>query len=338
MIRVRRGWSQAELARRAGISRTAVTAIEGDRLVPSVAAALSLASALDTTVEALFGTSQGAFKSADWAWEPASHVDRYWEAEVGGRRIRFPAESQPMLTVPPDGLAHEKGSSTLSNETLVLATCDPAAGLLASLYAASTGLRLLVLQRSSGRALELLRSGLVHLAGLHLSTTDAPGRNAAAVVSRLGAGYELVRLATWQAGIAVAPSRKLRSVQRVVGSRLSWVGRETGSAAREFLDQLLDGRPAPRRMAGSHRQVADAVQSGWADAGVCVRLASDEAGLDFLHVRDEVYEVCYSKSMAGDLRIKAFLSTIRSSGYRNLLGRLPGYDTRETGTACGVSH
>jgi DNA-binding XRE family transcriptional regulator len=35
-----RGWSQAELARRAGISRAAVSAIEVNRLVPSVTAAL----------------------------------------------------------------------------------------------------------------------------------------------------------------------------------------------------------------------------------------------------------------------------------------------------------
>src|SRR4051794_29327800 len=53
--RLKRGWSQAELAHRAGISRTAVSAIEVNRLVPSVAAALSLANALDCSVEELFG-------------------------------------------------------------------------------------------------------------------------------------------------------------------------------------------------------------------------------------------------------------------------------------------
>ncbi|HQX53841.1 MAG TPA: helix-turn-helix domain-containing protein, partial [Planctomycetaceae bacterium] len=44
--RVERSLTQAQLADRAGISRTAVTAIEGANLVPSVVTALSLAAAL----------------------------------------------------------------------------------------------------------------------------------------------------------------------------------------------------------------------------------------------------------------------------------------------------
>ena len=42
--------------------------------------------------------------------------------------------------------------------TLVLATCDPAAGFLASLYRQRVGFRLLVFTRSSGDALSLLNA------------------------------------------------------------------------------------------------------------------------------------------------------------------------------------
>jgi len=45
--RVAREWSQADLAARAGISRAAVSAIEGERLSPSVATALALAAVLE---------------------------------------------------------------------------------------------------------------------------------------------------------------------------------------------------------------------------------------------------------------------------------------------------
>ena len=58
LYRRQRGWSQAELARRAGVSRTAVSVVEVNRLVPSVAAALSLASAFGCTVEGLFGLTE----------------------------------------------------------------------------------------------------------------------------------------------------------------------------------------------------------------------------------------------------------------------------------------
>ncbi|HWV58612.1 MAG TPA: helix-turn-helix transcriptional regulator, partial [Longimicrobiales bacterium] len=49
--RLARGWTQQDLAALAGVSRAAVSAIESGRLVPSTAAALALAQALDCTVE-----------------------------------------------------------------------------------------------------------------------------------------------------------------------------------------------------------------------------------------------------------------------------------------------
>src|SRR5438067_6808669 len=75
-----KGWSQAELAPRAGISRAAVSAIEIDRLVPSVAAALALADAFGCTVEDLFGPQTAATGEPKWAWPPAQSAGRYWHA------------------------------------------------------------------------------------------------------------------------------------------------------------------------------------------------------------------------------------------------------------------
>lgn len=333
--RTRRGLTQAELAEVAGISRTAVTAIEGDRLVPSVAAALAIADVLGETVEALFGASSATTSEESWAWEPRELESPYWQAEVGGRRLRYPAGVTPMLTPWPDSISAQP--AVPPEETLVMACCDPAAGLLATQFASITGLRLLVLPRSSSQAMELLRQGLVHLAGLHLSTVDAPDRNEQLARETLGEGCRLVRLARWQEGIAIAPSTRLRSVRAVSLAKLTWVGREPGSGARQCLDRLLENRPAPRRMARNHRGVTEAIASGWADAGVCVQLASAEAGLDFLPVQEEAYDVCYPASLADDRRIKAFLSVVRSTGYRRLLGELPGYDTTETGNTWGAN-
>src|SRR5438477_11684342 len=78
--RTAKGWSQAELARRAGISRAAVSAIEIDRLVPSVAAALALAATFGCTVEALFGGETAASGEPEWAWPPTQAAGRYWHA------------------------------------------------------------------------------------------------------------------------------------------------------------------------------------------------------------------------------------------------------------------
>lgn len=330
--------TQAELADRAGISRSAVTAIEGARLIPSVAAALSLAQALKTTVEDLFAEQTSGRSEAVWACKPTSMNPRFWQAEVLGRTINYPAVSAPMLTPLPDGLTGTSQSTIpAAGETLVIACCDPAAGLLASHYYAATGMRLLVIPRSSQLSIEMLRDGFVHLAGLHLSTEAEPDRNSELVRTELGEGFQLVRLAQWQEGIAMAGSSGLRSVRGVLNARLTWVGRESGSGARRCLDDLLQGRRTPRIEARNHQGVAQAVQSGWADAGVCVQMVSEEAGLRFLPVQQESYDVCFSSALAGDRRIKAFIKVIRSLAYRKLLSELPGYDASSTGDVWSVN-
>lgn len=333
--RMARGWSQAELARRAGISRAAVSAIEIERLVPAVTTALALAQALGETVESLFGAAGSAAEDAAWAWTPTEAPCRYWEAQVEQRCWRYPAEMTAAGELPHDGLWNGadfcKRSPDRPAETLVLATCDPAAGLLAAEYNRATPFRLLPLARSSGEALRLLGEGLVHAAGVHLAAAGAAAGNALAVSSQLGSGYQLLRMAEWEEGLAISSRQDLSSVASALRSRLHWVGREPGSGARQCLDELLADRRPPRRIAYDHRGVATAIRSGWADAGVCLRLVSEEAGLRFLSVRSEHYELCFRASAQREPRIKALLDLVRTPRFRRLFGELPGYRTDDAG-------
>ncbi len=338
-LRSERGWSQAELAARAGVSRTAVSAIEIGRLVPSVAAALALAKVLSCSVEDLFGAPRPAQQADDWAWPPSQDSSqgsaRYWQAEIDGRRLRYPAEPTAAGEAAHDGV-HRDGAfhehpQSAAEQTLVLACCDPAAALLAAEYARASHFRLIVLNRSSGESLRLLAQGLVHAAGIHLSAADEPGGNRSAVRARLRQDFRLLRIAQWQEGLALAPSARVRSVRRALRSKLVWVGREPGSGARQCLDELSGNRLRPRRTARDHRGVAEAVRCGWAEAGVCLQLTSEEAGLDFLPVRQEAYDLCYSAACEADPRIAALVRVVRSATYRRLLGDLPGYDTTHAG-------
>jgi putative transcriptional regulator len=52
--RAQRGWTQAELAERVGVTRKTVNTVENGVFVPSTVLALKLARVLETTVEALF--------------------------------------------------------------------------------------------------------------------------------------------------------------------------------------------------------------------------------------------------------------------------------------------
>ena len=217
------------------------------------------------------------------------------------------------------------------SDTLVMACCDPAVGLLAAELARSTGVRLIALPRSSRAALVLLGQGLVHVAGVHLARVGDPGGNATVVRDQHGAGYRLLHVARWEEGVTFKPCLHLPTIREAVNANLRWIGREPGSGARQCRDELFGSRQPPLGLASDHRSVAEAVRSGWADAGVCPRLVSEEAGLDFLGVREEPYDLCFPDRWKSDHRIRALIDVVRSSSYRRALGELPGYESSETG-------
>jgi molybdate-binding protein/DNA-binding XRE family transcriptional regulator len=336
--RLARRWSQQELADRAGIARASVSAIEIERLVPSTAAALSLSAALNCRVEDLFQLPDRLGVEPMWAWTSPAAKQRYWQAEVGGRTLLYPHEPTELGMIEHDGVSSsgsfQQRAASLP-ATLVMATCDPAVALLAVELAREAGIRLLAFSRSSRQALALLRQGVVHIAGLHLSPVDKDG-NAAAAKSELGRGYRLIRVAQWEEGVATT-SDQSSSIRSLVKSRIRWVGREPGSGARECLDELIGQRAAPRRTARNHRGVVEAVRSGWADAGVCLRLTAEEANLKFLPVREEAYDLCFADTMSADPRIQALLKVLRSNVYRTILDDLPGYRAKNTGAVMPVN-
>lgn len=334
--RTRRGWSQQELADRSSISRAGISAIETGRLVPSTAAALALAAALECRVEDLFRLAgPDPAGVIPWAWSPVRWPCRYWLAEVNCSIRAYPVEAAWTGLPPHDGRAQDplvRNVDTASaSRTLVVASCDPAAGLLAAAYARETGFRMIVLPRSSTRALELLAQGLVHVAGTHLATAGHLDANAEATRICLPAHARLLRLARWEEGLATAPHIAADSVDRVLSTELDWVGREPGSAARECLEQLCPGGPPPARIAYDHRGVAEAIRCGWAEVGVCLRLASEEAGLGFLPLRFELADLAFRADAEHDPRIAALVRLVQSRRFRSWLGELPGYDTSASG-------
>jgi molybdate-binding protein/DNA-binding XRE family transcriptional regulator len=338
--RTAKGWSQEDLAERAGISRAGVSAIETGRLVPSTSAALALAAALDCRVEDIFQFDTLVSREAVWAWPPPRETCRYWRATVSGREILYPVEAAGLGVTAHDGLSsagtlHER-TRAAPTDALVVASCDPAIGLLATHFA-RRGFRLIAFQRSSRQALSLLGSGLVHVAGVHLAKAGQREINASAARKHVTGDFLLLRVARWQEGLAAAPGRRVTNVASAARSRSRWIGREEGSAARELLNELLAYRRLPRRVAYSHRGVADAIRSGWADVGVCVRLAAEEAGLDFVSVREEDYDLCIPAELEGDPRVRLLMETLRSLEFRTSLGDLPGYDSSNTGEVERIS-
>ena len=336
--RHRLGWSQRELAECSGLSRTEISAIETNRVVPSTAAALSLARALECSVEELFSLAEMDLKGAKWAWKPTQTVGRFWQSRVGGKILLFPTEWIPSNTLCHHGF-YENNRISLNrpcdpNQILVIAGCDPAVGLVAAHMESVSSFRVLPLIRSSGKALELMEKGLVHVAGFHFSDGSIQDKNSVIAKKLLGEKYRLLRVARWEEGVVVDPLLKVDSIGSALGSNLRWVGREEGSGARECLDQVLCGHSKPegyQYQALDHHGVAEIISTGWAQAGVCIRLSAEERGLRFLKVREENYDLCFSSAEESDPRIQTLLAVVSSASYREDLEQLPGYHTVSTG-------
>jgi molybdate-binding protein/DNA-binding XRE family transcriptional regulator len=327
-LRRSRGWSQAELARRVGVSRAGVGAIEAGEVVPSVATALRLAAVLGATVEELFGAPPHR-----WVGRTAAEGERVW---VAGRRL-LPVEPTAAGELAHDavvaGGALARRGGPEHRPTLVVAGCDPAVGLLGQALARRE-VRLIPLQRASRAALEALAAGVADAAGVHLA-----GGNEAAVREVLGPGYLLVRVASWREGVAVAGPRP-SAVGPLVRGRRRWAVREPGSGARLVLERLFgqEGRPVPaRRVVRDHRTVAELVREGWASAGVCVELVAAEAGLGFVPAETEPYDLVVAEDLLDEPAVRALLEVLRDRSFRALVADLPGYDPRAMGEVRGVA-
>src|ERR1700680_2002938 len=93
--RIARGLSQSELAKRAGISRQALGAIESTTYLPSVSVALAIARELGATVESLFAPARAATRPIHARWDSditpvAGNMPRVALGRVGGKLIAQP--------------------------------------------------------------------------------------------------------------------------------------------------------------------------------------------------------------------------------------------------------
>jgi len=117
-----------------------------------------------------------------------------------------------------------------------------------------------------------------------------------------------------------------------------FINRQRGSGTRMLLDfELRKKGIDPSSIRGyerevtTHLAVALAVKSGEAEAGMCVYSAAKALGLTFVQVASERYEIAIRRKHLSDPRVAALCEAISSQEFREILHRLGGYDTKETG-------
>jgi putative molybdopterin biosynthesis protein len=365
-LRLQSGFSQADLATKAGITRQAISSIESNLYLPTTAVALRLASVLACRVEDLFclaesqdiieGTLVGLVPDHDLKTSPV----RVKVATVGSHTIVRPLTGLGEVlcyAVPTDGylvdVALQAGGSTVQvklsrgrqaiEQEISVAGCDPA------IFLAGAHLRQRKDQTSvvgwtmgSMAALRALQQGEVHVAGLHLFDPTTGESNLPFLRRALkGSNYDVITFATWEEGFLVRPGnpKSIRAAADLVDPLVTLVNREEGAGARLLLDQRLRAAGIdPTHVRGyekavsSHFEVARAIACRQADAGIGIRSAAQLFGLDFVPLQAARYDLVVPKALLKSHPTLANLfDTIVSRPFRAEIDALGGYDTRETG-------
>jgi len=352
-LRLARGLSQAELARRAGITRQALSAIEAGRYFPNTAVALRLARALRCRVEDLFGLAgvPPSF-SVELAGPPDPTAARLVVVNVRGRWVGHPLGEGKGLQegfVPADGLLTDPERPELTaaperlERTALVLGCDPALSILAAHVERlnpEVGLRWL--GAPSGAALAALAQGHAHIAGSHLPDPDGREYNLWEARRTLGrVGGLVVAFAAWELGFAVRAGnpKGIRGPADLARPDVRLVNREPGSGSRTLLDGLLARAGVdPGQvegydfLVGSHLGVARAVAGGGADVGVTLRAAARALGLDFIPLAEARFDLVIPRDLLDHPAVAALLDVLQRRSFRAELGALPGYDVGRTGT------
>jgi molybdate-binding protein/DNA-binding XRE family transcriptional regulator len=367
-IRSRRqaaGLSQQELARRCGLTRQAVNAIEAGHYIPSTLVALRLSMALGCRVEELFRLTEARIRvEAKWLGEASasdSGRSRIQLARVGEQLFARPLTGAAAFAAA-DGLTipvartpkPRKGAkpwvtidlwvdAELPDRTVVVLGCDPALALLgAHLTRRYPAFRLVWVHSSSLTALRLLGRGEAHAAGTHLWDQEAGEYNVPYVRRELaGRRLVIVTLSEWQQGLIVARGNPqgISGAADLERSDITMVNRESGAGSRALLDLWLQNAGVTatqvngyRHEVSSHLEVAETVARGLADAGPGIMAVAHALGLDFLPLQEERYDLVIPLEFLNAPAVQAVLDIAVSRPFQEELEALGGYNSSRAGT------
>lgn len=360
--REERGLSQQQLAELVGVSRQAIIGIEGGRQVPSTSLALRLARALRTSVEDLF--SLLATEALPARLAPPG-VERPVVASVGGAsrvvvgeiRGRWVAHRlSPDPTIAADGVVEASVSARTGvvrpladtselRRNVIVSGCAPVLGALVERVGRRfVDARATWIPAGSRHSLELLEAGLVHVAGIHF-TRETSGEDNIDVIRSMFPNERMlvVNLTRWRQGLVVAPGNPLGIGDGASALRpgVRVARREEGSAADKLLSSLLarEGVDAPTLSgphATGHVEVAQLVRCGAADFGVAIESVALAAGLDFVPLAEERFDLVVPAALAETTPVARLLEELDGRAFKTEMAHLPGYDAELVGHATTV--
>jgi molybdate-binding protein/DNA-binding XRE family transcriptional regulator len=354
------GLSQKELADLAGVTRQAVSALESNHYSPATSVALQLARAMRCRVEDLFSLkSSGEIVEGELlgAMPRGTGPFRAQVTQIGHRLLVRPLVGTgelASLSSTADGLiigADARRSRVkikllkdrdAVRRKIVVGGCDPAMFLAGEHFRKDNQENLVPCLMGSSVAINALKRGEVHVAGIHQADESAGTWELPNLKNSLGdMDCIVITFAHWEEGFIVRQGnpKKIRGVNDIAKPTVKIVNREKGSGARHLLDKQMRANAInPKRVKGygdevfSHLDLASRIKSGLADAGIGVQSVASICGLDFVPLQRERYDLVIPKIHYETLHgLRVLLDTIVSKPFRDELDALGGYDTRDTG-------
>jgi len=187
-----------------------------------------------------------------------------------------------------------------------------------------------------------LRKGTAHVAGSHLLDTETGTYNISYIQKYLrGLPVHVFHLVEREQGLIVQKQnpKGIGGIEDLTRDDVIFINRQLGSGTRVLLDYKLHelGIDATR-ITGyeneeyTHMNVAVAVQSGLADAGLGILAAARALDLGFIPLVREQYDLVIPSSFVNDPRIGLLLEVIRSEDFRERIKGLGGYNPENSGT------
>jgi molybdate-binding protein/DNA-binding XRE family transcriptional regulator len=358
-LRRSRGIGAADLARRVGVSRQTIYAIEAGSYLPNTEVTLKLARELEVSVEELFtlgdiGKAEPPLLASEVLSATALASGQSVQVcRVDHRLISVPVTAAPYFLPEADGIIAKPGRSKTTadlavfsspnsfGKRLTIAGCDPAIGLLARTVERLSDVELICAPASSRLALNWLKAGKVHIAGMHLKDSRT-GEFNVPIVNRELSSEELtiITFACWEEGFVTAPGnpKQIRSVVDLAQRSLRFMNREPGSGSRALLDALLQqagmsGRAVAgfKRIAHGHIAAAYAVSVGEVDCCLATESAARAFSLAFVPLQTERYDFVLRRKNLDMPAVQNLFDILQRAMLRRKLQLVAGYDTAQSG-------
>jgi putative molybdopterin biosynthesis protein len=206
-----------------------------------------------------------------------------------------------------------------------------------------SGCELASLPEGSEAGLRRLARGEVTAAAIHLHRLDGDdeGANIEAVAHASGLhDAVLIALARREQGLVVAGGNPLRlaDMASVVAKRARLAQRPQGAGAQLLLLALVaraglafDALAVVKPACPTGPDIAQAVRSGRADCGIATRAVAQAAGLDFVPLTWERFDLVLRQRSYFLPGPQALFAFVRMAAFRERAEELSGYDVSEVG-------